>query len=610
MSPRPLSGQPCFRRRPGPGRPEALQGGASGAGRVLDEQFTAAGSKGATGTMRAVLNAGPEAQTLEATELFSGRTARLPVGVEAPAEPASLLRREGKPDDPAAARLDAAASGDGRGKGLVAPEETFGPHVRDLVITERGTLAVMSAMNWDHNLYAVDVATGELRWRQRAGHYFAYAPQALSTGLAVQGYDLKAAEGYHLYWVSGAGKLERRFALHGLPKRLPHRFSPGVFPGDRINNFAVPEDGSWVAAAGDLGLAVWARDGKLLWAVDWWKTDRQTAALAALDADTLLAAQGLTLMAYDARTGQQRWQVRLAPAGEAIRVVACRDGKTCAVQAGDGGRVYVVREGKVVMTVHGGATAKNLRHLSGSTPHSSLGITGIALSADGSLLAMTSGNLLKLYSVADGLRWILPADDALHSPRFSPDGKRIAVGSELGSLYVLHAEGSVLLERDLGALPVPAWLPDGDLLVGTWMGTICRLDGHYVECWRTRLLPAARDMRGKLLTDDDAPTARIAFRGNAEATPAPLTPNLLDAKSAFIKFVWEKTSGEAQNEVGFSHDSSALLDGKPGHATDESGRISSFRPNLARPDGEGSGICQGMVPSASHQGVRTCARLH
>lgn len=534
-----------------------------GAGSVLDEQFTAAGSKGATGTMRAALNAGPAAQTLEATELFSGRTARLSVGVEVPAELASLLAGEGKPDDPAAARPGATARGDGRGKGLVAPEETFGPHIRDLVIAERGTLAVMSAMNWDHNLYAVDVATGELRWRQRAGHYFAFSPQALSTGLAVQGYDLKSAEGYHLYLVSGAGKLERRFALYGLPKRLPHRFSPGVFLGDRINNFAVPKDGSWVAAAGDLGLAAWARDGKLLWSVDWWKTGRQTAALAALGADTLLAAQGLTLMAYDVRTGRQRWQVRLAPAGEAVNVAASRDGKTCAVQAGDGGRVYVVREGKVVMTVHGEATAKNLRHLSGSTPHSSLGITGIALSADGSLLAVTSGNLLKLYSVAVGLRWILPADDGLHSPRFSPDGKRIAVGSKLGSLYVLDAEGSVLLERDLGALPVPAWLPDGDLLVGTWMGTVCRLDGQYAQRWRTRLLPAARDMREKLLADDGAPTARIAFRGNAEATPAPLTPNLLDAKSAFIKFVWEKGNGQAQNEVGFAHDSAALMDGKP-----------------------------------------------
>src|SRR5262249_38137573 len=212
-------------------------------------------------------------------------------------------------------------------------------------------------------------------------------------------------------------------------------------------------------------------------------------------------------------------------------------------------------------TIHGGATAKDLRHLSATT-EGSLGITGVALSADGSHAAVTSGNLLKLYSVSDGLRWILPADDTLHAPRFSPDGKRVAAGSELGTLYVLSAEGSVLLERDLGALPVPAWLPDGDLLVGTWMGTLCRLGANYAERWRTKLRRAAPDMRGKLPAGDGAPTTRVASRGNAEPPPAPLTPNLLDPKSAFIKLVWEQ-NGHVQNGVLFAHDSAALMDGKP-----------------------------------------------
>ena len=119
------------------------------------------------------------------------------------------------------------------------------------------------------------------------------------------------------------------------------------------------------------------------------------------------------------------------------------------------------------------------------------------------------------------------------------------------------------MERDLGALPVPAFLPDGDLLVGTWMGTMCRLDAKYAERWRTRLTPKATDMRGKLLADDGAATTRIAFRGNAEEKPAALTPNLLGPKSAFIKFVWVRGNGEVQNDVLFAHDSSTLMDGKP-----------------------------------------------
>jgi hypothetical protein len=317
-------------------------------------------------------------------------------------------------------------------------------------------------------------------------------------------------------------------------------------------------------------LAVWSREGKLLWSQDWWKTNRRTAALAALNSDTLVAVEGMTATAYAARTGEPRWQVRLVLDGEAVQVVAGADGKTCAVLGSEGGRVFILREGKVITTIHGGSSTKHLRHMSTT---GGFEVNGLALSADGSLVAVTSGNLLKVYSVTDGLRWSLPADDVLHFPRFFSDGRRIAVGSELGTLYVLDTDaGSVLLERDLGALPVPAWLPDGDLLVGTWMGTMCRLDAEYVERWKTLLRPATPDMRGKLLADDGTPTTRLAFRGNAEEKPAlelvagvPTTPipNLLDPRNAFVKLVWQNNRGEVQNNVLFANDSAALVDGKP-----------------------------------------------
>jgi outer membrane protein assembly factor BamB len=527
-------------------------------GRVLDELFTAAGSKGSKGTMRLALNAAPGAQVLEATELFSGQMACLSIAVQAPAGPLNLVEVKEQHE----ARADTTAGGAGANKDLAAPEGLFGPHVRDLVVADEGKLAVASAMSWDHNLYALDVATGAVRWRQRAGHYFAFSPQALAAGVAVQGYDLKSAEGYHLYLVGGDGKLARRFALYGLPRRLPHRFVPGLFLSDHVNNFAVPHDGGWVAAAGDLGLAVWSQGGKLLWSQDWWKVQRHSAVVAALGADTLLVVEGMTAVAYAARTGARRWQVRLAKGGEATKLTVAADGKTWAIE-GAGGRIHVVREGKVLAVLHGEASGRNLRHLALTGQGVSLGITGIALSADASLVAVTAGNLLKLYSVRDGLRWLLPADDTLHAPRFSADGKRIAAGSELGTLYVLDTEGAVLLERDLGALPVPAWLPDGDLLAGTWTGTVCRLDGKYAQRWRTRLQPAAADMRRNLLAGDGAPTTRVAFRGNAEATPAPLAPNLLGPKSAFIKLAWHNRNGDQDNTVMFPHDSTALVDGKP-----------------------------------------------
>ncbi len=447
-------------------------------------------------------------------------------------------------------------------------ESLFGPHVRDLAVADDGRLIVANAMNWDHNLYAVRASDGEVRWRQRAGGYFAFSPQAAGSGFAVQGFDFDAAEGYHLYLGDRRGNLERRFALYGLPKRLPHRFVPGILR-DRINSFAVPEDGSWVASAGDLGLAVWARDGKLLWSQDWWKTERHTARLAALGKDALLAVEGMKATAYavslatgtlkqelergtPANKGETRvprpssdlgvrgkalWSVELARAGEVTDIRLSGDGKTLALLATtEGGRVFVLREGKLAAAL---PTAAN----------------DACLSSDGSRIAVVKTNQLKLYSVVGGLQWIFSGDDNLRFPRFSPDDQRLVTTSDIGSVFVLDSNGKQLFEKDMGARAVPAWLPRGDLVLATWMGTVCRLDSRYREVWRTLLRPARSDQSGRGL-----PTARIASWGNAEPTPAPITPNLLAQTKAFIRFV--PTSGWG-GWAELMHDPALFYDGKP-----------------------------------------------
>lgn len=465
---------------------------------TIESWHGAAGSGSAQGSFLVPVNATEPA--LAAVELLSGRTA----GTAPPA-----------------------ASIDSR----------FGPHLRDVMLT--GSLAVMNAMNWDHNLYAVDIETGKLRWRQRVGHEFAFAPIALRNGFAVQAFHFDAAEGYQLHVAGMDGATERRFGLYGLPGRLPHRFVPGI-QRDRINHFAVPEDGDWIASAGDLGVAAWSRDGKLLWTLDWWKTQRRSGPIAALDASTLLVLDGMTARAHEASSGRVLWEIPLAPTGEAVEIKASRDGKTCAILATtEGGRVFVLRGGKLAAT-----------HITG-------GGNAIDLSADGSLVALVTGNLLKLYSVADGLRWTTSGDDWMRFPRISADGGRIAATSDLGTLTVADASGSILLERDLGAVAVPAWLPGGDLLLATWMGTVSRLDGRYVERWRTFLRPEAEDMRGRLITADATPLVRVTSWSNAEPTPLPLTPNLLSEKEVLIKFAAQ------QNHIQFVRPFAALVDGKP-----------------------------------------------
>ncbi|MEX1017574.1 MAG: PQQ-binding-like beta-propeller repeat protein [Phycisphaeraceae bacterium] len=494
-------------------------------GEVLVERHLAADEQGAGGVVTAPINAPAGAQTLEATELLSGRQARLSVAVT-PAELPVSLAAEGA--SRTAAPATAEATGAAPADATPAAADRFGPHIRRLVIADNGT-AVASVMNWDHNLQAVDLETGQPRWRQRVGHYFSFDPRAIVGGVAVQGYDLNSAEGYHLYLLDGRGELERRVALYGLPNRLPQRFL--ATPDEKylpINHFAMPADGRWIATAGDLGLAVWDRDGTLRWQQDWWKQERHIGVIAAVGTQTLLVVEGLEATAYDAATGEPRWSHTLASSGAARTMAVSDDAGTVAVLADTetGGRVFGFRDGQLIADFPTDASE-------------------VAFARDGSQLAVVTGNLLKLYNFEQGLQWIFSGDDALRSPSFSPDGQRLVVGSDLGSLYVLDRDGRTLYEHDYTALPTGAWLDDGDLLVGTWMGELRRLDSRYETVWRTRLEPEPDGLTGPVASQQQVPTTRVASWTNAEPQPRTAEANLLAEVNAVIGLVPGTTWGGA-----------------------------------------------------------------
>ena len=514
-------------------------------GRLHEERNVVAGATGADGTMTAPLNAAAGNLTFEATELFSGKMTRLTFPFATPGAPVALAGAADVVERKPARSADASAAGKDTSDSFTPGEERFGPHLRDLVVTDNGRLGVMNAMNWDHNLYGIDTDTGKVRWRQKIGHHYAYAPAALKSGFAVEGFDFKSAEGFHLYLADAAGKLERRFALYGVPKRLPFRFVASMFCENkqgiaRGDNFAVPPGGAWVASCGDLGVAVWARDGSLLWKHDEWEA-RRPFALAAPDARTLLVMDGVHVSACDATTGKALWDVRLASNGNVTRVCSSADGKCCVIAASaEGGRIFILRDGKVVRAF---PTA----------------CEDFAVSADASRIAVVDRNQLKLYTAEKGLQWIFPGDERMRFPRFSPDDKRIVASSDIGTLYVLDMDGQPLLSRDLGERSAPAWLPDGDLMAAGWMGTVRRLDGAYNEKWRSHLAPEAIDAGDKLMADDGVPTARVADWGNAEAQPAAIQPNLLAEIPFSVSFMSASDGGGLQT---LDLDGKALSDGK------------------------------------------------
>ena len=474
--------------------------------------------------------------SLRTVELISGKAATLAVSAVATGGPPSLL-------DPPPRHVRWDTGQRSRLVGTTADaeppsERRFGPHLKDMAISPRADLAVINAMNWDENLYALDLTSGSVRWRQRLGDHFSYAPQSSGQGFAVEAFDRTAVEGYHLYLLDREGKRTRRFALYGLPKRSTHWAWGGVLL-DRTDDFASSPDGDWVASAGDLGLVVWGEDGRRRWGLDWWRTARRHVALLALTRDTLVALEATTVTAYNAASGQPRWTLHLAENGTLQGAVASADGLTLAVRSDiDGGRVFVIRGGRLVNTIASAAD-------------------DLALSDDGRSLALTTRDQLKWYSTRGGLAWSFTADDVLRHPRIDPAGQRVVVGSEIGTLFVLGASGQSVWERDCRALPIGAWLPGGDLLVATWMGNVQRLDAQYRARWSTHLEPATRDVRESPPTPDSTPTSRVESWGNAAAVPAALSPNLLSETRALVNVTLSDRRQDLQNPLAM------LTDGKP-----------------------------------------------
>jgi outer membrane protein assembly factor BamB len=508
---------------------------------VLAEQYTTTSVDGpARGTFTIPLDA-PAHVKIEAVELISGKTNWQRIGL-----PSSSIGSPGivtpgqKPFDEKPLEPDFTFS-EGQ-TGCVSPEDGhFGPHIKDIAISPYGRMVLLNAFNWDDNLYALDTISGKVRWQKRVGHQFASGPQGFHNGFAVQGFDLHSAEGYHLYLLNYKGEVERRFALYGLPKRAT-TWAAGAQLSDRINHFAVPPYPSWVASAGDLGLAVWDRKGKLLWSLDWWKTTRKRVALVALGNDTLVTLDGMKATAYHVGTGLPLWEITLAGSGSLLGGVAGQDRRTIALRADcQGGRVFVVREGKLIGTL---PTAAD----------------DVALSNDGESVVVTTGHQLKWYAADGSLLWTFTGDDVLRNPCLSFRGGRVAVGSELGTLYVLNHQGRVLFQTDLGALPALAWNVE-TLIAATWMGTVVSYDEEFKEEWRTQLRPTAADVRPRLLADDAVPTTRRTGWGNADEIAAPLTPNLLRETNALITAVSDPPAhGDPrpwQNSVEL------LRDGKP-----------------------------------------------
>ena len=480
-------------------------------GTVWEEKFLASAADGLRGTSWMPWNAAGTA-TLEATELVTGKVATLAMAVPPAATPASFA---GAATAPTAASPGHAATGKAGSPSSLPAETKFGPHLKAIALLGDGTTAVVNAMNWDHNLYALDLKSGEVKWRQRIGQHFAYdsaggrcrmrgagirflvgrrlppAPARLRRhgGTAIRALR-RTQTGHELVYREIAARPDQQL------RRRPQRHLGGQCRRPRAGRLGSRRQGSLERrlVADDPPASPTDRPGR-----------RHAGPAVRHDRHR-----------PSAQTGETLWEQKLAETGRLQGGAASGDRRTLAVRSDtDGGRVYLLRDGRLLRTF--------------MTPADDL-----ALTPDGSGLAVVTGRELKWFAADRGLVWNVAGDDVLRGPRIAADGLRVAVGSELGTLYVFDRVGQRLHESDVGALPAVAWLPDGDLLVASWMGSVARLDAEYRPRWQRRIAPVELDVRPKLLAADTTPTVRRTW-GNAAGKPAELVPNLLKTTAALIE---------------------------------------------------------------------------
>ena len=493
---------------------------------VLREQYAGVTSAGVSGTFVLPANLVGGSPILKATELFTGTSSAQTISYTTIAQ--QTLPLQGATPPSLGTPVPATLQTNGKAADATAPvaQNNFGPHVRDLVVSSDGSQVLCTSMNWDHNLYAVNLSTGAINWRQRAGQYFTFAPLATSNaGFAVQGFNFGTAEGYGEYLLSSTGALNMRFQSYGIANRDFTWLLTTPTETDPTCNFTASPDGSWVATVGNLGLAVWNSNGTLRWSQSW--SDGHVGRVLALSTTALLVTNGLVVTSYNASTGAQNWQVTLdTNAGVVSQAVVSSDGSTVAVLTTDqGGETFVLSTALGTVTATFPGAAQDL---------------GIA--SNGSLVAVTSTNQLQLYSVTNGLQWIYQADSYVHFPRFNASNTDLVCCSELGTVDVFNTSGSKLFEQDMGALCAAAWVGSGsyagDLILASWEGAVYHLTaGTFVQQWSTLLQPTTTDMRYSLLNGDGAPVTKMTSWSNALAANYPIAPNLLSPTTGYISYV-------------------------------------------------------------------------
>ncbi len=396
------------------------------------------------------------------------------------------------------------------------------PRLRDAAISADGQTLLVNALDWGVNLHLLNLATGEPLGTARVGHYQAFASIAAGNRFLVQGFDLLNGEGYHSYLLDGQGAVERRFAHPGFPQRM----KPWAFPLRLAlpdGGHVAPPDGSWLAVAGTLGVAVWTPTGERLWHLGEFAAPRLRRVLAVVDG-FLALIEGNEIRAYrvdPSRPGgpppSPAWTVVLPDASPILGHAVDRAARRLAVWTAEkGGRIHVVESGRLALTIAGPVEAA-------------------AISADGRVAAV-EGSRLHRYSAAGLPVWSASLGGAGFFPVYSPDGTRLAVATAFGETRIYDAQSGHLAARaETASVARPLWLANGDLVTVEWLGRISRWSPTGDPRWSRQIeLPPVDTAALANPKDERVPTSRWTSAEQGPDTIDP-RPNLLEPDSTLVR---------------------------------------------------------------------------
>ena len=349
---------------------------------------------------------------------------------------------------------------------LAALRKSAVARIGSLSLSADGKTLYAGGLNWDANLYAIDTATGTVKWTAHAGQGYVRQVWALgNNGVAARTLTSDDA-GHQVEIFDATGKPLRRFAAPGIHTMPNGEFM--AFWGEPYGwSFALAADSKTLVGVGNIAAAAWdIETGQLLWKKEHYRDINeftvQPARRIAISPDSRFIAivtcvdkiyappRYLSkLEVCDVRSGEVRWSYTPEPFDQ--------ENANSPVWSSDSKRVLFGHRNAAWEMLEGAVTRTFSRWPGAYRP-------GSYELFDGNVLLGEDGTM----------RWKLATLGRTMSFEWTPDGKQLGVATDLGEFELHDENGALLGTRTINGAGVIAIGKDNSYYLADWSGNLIR----------------------------------------------------------------------------------------------------------------------------------------